>query len=118
MVGNNLSRDLDLFVHTIQKNQFGVHGIEGNNESVSQLELLVSGNSTHFDRLWRSEVIQTSDPQQNSITQRVLVDIYSPSRGIRRLIATTDVTYELLGRARLTGKDKVTGRTLLNQAFN
>ena len=95
-----------------------VHGIEGNNESVSQLELLVSGNSIHFDRLWRSEVIQTSDPQQNSITQRVLVDIYSPSRGIRRLIATTDVTYELLGRARLTGKDKVTGRTLLNQALD
>ena len=95
-----------------------VHGIEGDNESVSQLELLVSGKSTHFDRLWRSEVIQTSDPQQNSITQLVLVDIYSPSRGVRRLVANTDVTYEMLGRATLTGKDKVTGRTLLNQALD
>ena len=63
-------------------------------------------------------MIPSSDPEQNSITQRVLVDIYSPSRGVRRLVANTDVTYELLGRATLTGEDKVTGRTLLNQALD
>ena len=45
-----------------------VQGIEGNNDFFSQLEPILSGHSTHFDQLWRSEEIPSLDPEQNSVT--------------------------------------------------
>ena len=95
-----------------------VHGIEGNDESVSQLKLILSGNSTHYDQLWRSEEISTLDPNQSSATQRVLVDIYSSSQGVRQLVAYNNLTLELSQRATLKSEIKVTGSTLLNQALD